>query len=52
VGSIVPRNNGGSDELTNLQALCFRCDVGKRDAGCVFCPLEGSDRVMIKPTAW
>ena len=28
---IVPRNHGGSDELSNLQALCFRCNAGKRD---------------------
>ena len=28
---IVPRNQGGSDAITNLQALCFRCNAGKRD---------------------
>ncbi len=27
---IVPRNQGGSDDLSNLQALCFRCNAGKR----------------------
>jgi len=27
----VPRNQGGSDDLSNLQALCFRCNAGKRD---------------------
>ena len=31
VDHIVPRNHGGSDELSNLQALCFRCNAGKRD---------------------
>lgn len=31
---IVPRNQCGSDDLSNLQALCFRCNAGKRDAGC------------------
>ena len=31
VDHIVPRNQGGSDELSNLQALCFRCNAGKRD---------------------
>jgi 5-methylcytosine-specific restriction endonuclease McrA len=28
---IVPRNHGGSDDRSNLQALCFRCNAGKRD---------------------
>ncbi|MFO8237528.1 MAG: HNH endonuclease signature motif containing protein [Prochlorococcaceae cyanobacterium] len=27
---IVPRNQGGSDDLSNLQALCVRCNAGKR----------------------
>ena len=27
---IVPRNQGGSDDLSNLQSLCFRCNAGKR----------------------
>jgi 5-methylcytosine-specific restriction endonuclease McrA len=31
VDHIVPRNQGGSDELSNLQAFCFRCNAGKRD---------------------
>jgi hypothetical protein len=31
VDNIVPRNQGGSDFLSNLQALCFRCNAGKRD---------------------
>ena len=30
VDPIVPRNQGGSDDLSNLQALCFRCNAGKR----------------------
>ncbi len=30
VDHIVPRNQGGSDDLSNLQALCFRCNAGKR----------------------
>ena len=30
----MPRNQGGSDDLSNLQALCFRCNGGKRD-GCL-----------------
>ena len=62
---IVPRNQGGSDDLSNLQALCFRCNAGKRDtdttdfrglqasdasreAGCVFCALEASGRVLLE----
>ncbi|MCS5694370.1 HIT domain-containing protein [Cyanobium sp. FGCU-6] len=65
VAPIVPRNQGGSDDLSNLQALCFRCNAGKRDtdstdfrglqasyalreAGCVFCALEGSGRVLLE----
>ena len=31
---IVPRNQGGSDDLSNLKALCFRRNAGKRD-GCL-----------------
>lgn len=28
---IVPRNHGGTDDLTNLQALCYSCNAMKRD---------------------
>jgi len=31
VDHIVPRNHGGSDDLSNLQFLCFRCNAAKRD---------------------
>ncbi|MCP9792179.1 HNH endonuclease [Vulcanococcus limneticus Candia 3F8] len=31
---IVTRNQGGSDYLSNLQALCFRCNTGRHDAVC------------------
>lgn len=31
VDHILPRNKGGGDELTNLQALCFTCNARKRD---------------------
>jgi hypothetical protein len=65
VDHIVPRNQGGSDDLSNLQSLCFRCNAAKRDtdttdfrglqasyasreAGCVFCGLEGSGRVLLE----
>jgi hypothetical protein len=30
VDPIVPKNQGGSDDLSKLQALCFRCNAGKR----------------------
>jgi len=31
VGHVVPRNRGGTDELANLQALCYSCNSMKRD---------------------
>ena len=31
VDHIVPRNHGGSDDETNLQALCYSCNAMKRD---------------------
>ena len=46
---IIPRNQCGSDDLSNLQSLCFRCNAAKRwEAGCVFCGLEGSGRVLLE----
>jgi len=30
VDHIVPRNQGGSDDLSNLRSLCFRRNAGKR----------------------
>jgi diadenosine tetraphosphate (Ap4A) HIT family hydrolase/5-methylcytosine-specific restriction endonuclease McrA len=31
VDHIVPRNKGGTDDLDNLQCLCYRCNSMKRD---------------------
>jgi|SRR5215831_12199489 len=31
VDHIVPRNHGGTDDVTNLQALCYSCNAMKRD---------------------
>ena len=31
VDHIVPRNSGGTDDLSNLQALCYSCNAMKRD---------------------
>ena len=31
VDHIVPRNHGGRDDITNLQALCYSCNAMKRD---------------------
>ena len=28
VDNIIPENQGGSDDLSNLQAFCFRCNAG------------------------
>ena len=44
----MPRNQSGTGNLSNLQALCFRCNADKRVASCMFCALEGSGRVQVE----
>jgi ATP adenylyltransferase len=46
-----PRNHGGSAAISNLQAFCFpgmQASYGHREAGCVFCALEDSGRVLLE----
>jgi hypothetical protein len=49
VDHTIPKNHGGTGDLSNLQALCFRCNAAKRwSVGCVFCALGGSGRVLLE----
>ena len=54
VDPIVPSNQGGTSDLSNLPALCFRCNAGKRDAVCLrkrAPPISAGCRLVIKGQA-
>jgi len=67
IDHIIPRNHGGTNELSNLQALCFRCNRAKRDRdnidfrhygeesredGCIFCNIKGRAKESFNTANW
>jgi ATP adenylyltransferase len=44
VDNIIPRIQGGSDDLSKLQALCFRCNAGTRSESQGCCHIGKTDQ--------
>ncbi|MFN9932179.1 MAG: HNH endonuclease [Cyanobacteriota bacterium] len=41
---MIPRIQGGSDDLSKLQALCFRCNAGTRSESQGCCHIGQTDQ--------
>ena len=52
VDHIIPRNQGGSDDLWNLQALCYSCNAMKRDRDDTDFRVFGSHTSTVNPVVY
>ena len=46
------RSRHSSSISGSVNYRVHQCARGRCEAGCVFCALEGSGRVLVKPAAW